>query len=108
MLVLLKNLQTGSSLLLKKLPAFAVFSVSLFLLSGCASGVINNKPIDPVAVQYGDRCYIEDEEFVVADKLYDTFGSLQLVERELKDEHQWKACQINEALYRLKKVHDLQ
>lgn len=108
MLSLYKNLQTGSSPLLGKFPAFAVFVILSLILSGCASGVINNKPADPLAAQYGDRCYIEDEEFIIADKLYDTFGTLQLVERELRFELQWKPCQINEALYRLKKVHDLQ
>jgi len=64
-------------------------------------------PADPMGMQYEDRCYIEDSQFAFADQLYDKVGSLQLVERELCDYYQWKPCEINEALYRLRKVHDL-
>lgn len=64
-------------------------------------------PTDPQGEPYGDRCYIEDSQFAFADQLYDKTGSLQLVQKELCDEFQWKPCEINEALYRLRKVHDL-
>lgn len=65
-------------------------------------------PRDPVACQYGDRCFIEDSTFIVADQLYSQYGSLDLVERHLCEILQLRRCEINEALYRLKKVHNLQ
>lgn len=91
-------------------PAFlsAIFVTSAFsltLLTGCAG--VSGIPADPMGVQYADRCFIEDSQFVYADQLYDRTGSLQLVEQELTNVYQWKACEINEALYRLRKVHDL-
>ena len=64
-------------------------------------------PTDPIGNQYGDRCYIEDSQFAFADQLYDRLGSLQLVYKELCETYQWKACETNEAMYRLRKVHDL-
>lgn len=75
------------------------------LLSGCAG--VSGIPADPMGVQYADRCYIEDSQFAFADQLYDRTGSLQLVQQELTNTYQWKACEINEAMYRLRKVHDL-
>lgn len=75
------------------------------LLSGCAG--VSGIPADPMGVPYVDRCYIEDSQFAFADQLYDRTGSLQLVEQELTNVYQWKVCAVNEALYRLRKVHDL-
>lgn len=86
------------------LPAF-LFSVALASLSGCAS--VSGIPADPMGAQYGDRCYIEDSQFAFADQLYDRLGALQLVDQELCNRYEWKRCEINEALYRLRKVHDL-
>jgi len=80
------------------------------LLSGCASigGPIGCKiPRDPAAVCYGDRCYIEDSTFILADQLYSKFGSIWLVERHLREEEQLLDCEINECIYRLRKVHSL-
>jgi hypothetical protein len=87
-------------------PAFLfVFAATCGLLTGCAS--VSGIPADPMGAQYGDRCYIEDSQFAFADQLYDRVGSLQLVDQELCNYYQWKRCEINEALYRLRKVHDL-
>lgn len=86
------------------LPAFS-FVMMLVMLGGCAG--VSGIPRDPMGAQYGDRCYIEDSQFAFADQLYDRVGTLQLVESELTKFYQWKPCEINEALYRLRKVHDL-
>jgi hypothetical protein len=79
------------------------------VLGGCAGiSAYNCKiPRDPSATCYGDRCYIEDSTFILADQLYSKFGSLWLVERHLREEEQLLDCEINECLYRLKKVHSL-
>lgn len=87
------------------LPAFFfAFTITAFL-SGCMG--VSGIPADPMGVQYEDRCYIEDSQFAFADQLYDRVGSLQLVDQELCNFYEWKRCEINEALYRLRKVHDL-
>ncbi len=79
------------------------------MLAGCSqlTGSVSDIPRDPLAECYGDRCYIEDEEFILSDQLYSRYGSLHLVERHLRQELEWKNCEVNEALYRLRKVHDL-
>lgn len=82
-----------------------VVCFSLFL-AGCA-GRFCRIPRDPLAVAHGDRCFIEDEEFVYADQLYARLGSIALVERHLCEKEQWRTCEINEAVYRLRKVHSL-
>lgn len=76
------------------------------LLGGCANFGCKI-PRDPSAVCYGDRCYIEDSTFILADQLYSKFGSLWLVERHLREEEELLPCEVNECLYRLKKVHGL-
>lgn len=87
------------------LSAILFSAVAALCLSGCAG--LTDMSVDPIAAQYGDRCYIEDSQFAFADQLYDKVGSVQLVEQELCKVYEWKRCEINEALYRLRKVHDL-
>ena len=87
------------------LPAFIFAMIACASLTGCMG--VSGIPKDPMGMQYEDRCYIEDSQFAFADQLYDKVGALQLVEQELRDRYQWKACEINEAVYRLRKVHDL-
>lgn len=86
------------------LPAFLFVAAAPALFTGCATIAA---PVDPKGLEYEDRCYIEDSQFAFADQMYDRVGSLQLVEQELKSYYQWKPCEINEAVYRLRKVHDL-
>lgn len=86
------------------LPAF-LLSIPLLFLTGCAG--VSGIPADPMGMQYPDRCYIEDSQFAYADQMYDRMGSLKLVEQELHRTYQWRPCEINEAMYRLRKVHDL-
>lgn len=87
------------------MPTF-LFAIAMAAgLTGCAG--VSGIPQDPMGVQYEDRCYIEDSQFAFADQMYDRVGSLQLVEQELCNYYKWKTCEINEALYRLRKVHDL-
>ena len=87
------------------LAAFMVAGASV-LLSGCSTYNCNI-PRDPLAECYGKRCYIEDAQFVLADRLYSKLGSLTLVERHLRETEQWRSCEISEAMYRLHKVHNL-
>ncbi len=60
-----------------------------------------------MAAGAGDRCYIEKEQIVHADQLYSQMGSLELVARYLREQDQWRPCEVNEAIYRLRKIHDL-
>lgn len=82
----------------------------LLALSGCGMGVYGffcAIPRDPQVCEFGDRCHIEDGTFIIADQLYARLGSLDLVERHLCEVQQLRRCEVNEALYRLKKVHGL-
>jgi hypothetical protein len=87
------------------LPAVAL-ATALVVLPGCAP-LINKVSYDPATRGIGDRCFIEDEQFLYADKIYQDTYSLEQVERQLRKDEQWRRCEINEAIYRLKKVHNL-
>lgn len=110
MIPLLKNLNrfVGKPRGRAALPAFLFAGILSMMLTGCMgiSGPAGI-PADPMGLDYGDRCYIEDSQFAFADQLYDRMGSLQLVEQELCNLYEWKQCEVNEAAYRLRKVHDL-
>ena len=54
-----------------------------------------------------DRCWISDARFQAVQQLYDQTGSLDIVIQTLRDER-WRRCEIDEAVYRLKKVHHLE
>jgi hypothetical protein len=88
----------------RSLAAGLCLALPLFF-SGCSC--FQRIPRDPAAECAGDRCYIEDAQFVQADRLYSRYGSLVLVERHLREKLQWRNCEVNEALYRLRKVHSL-
>lgn len=106
-LQLARNIKTfvGKPAFLAGLPAFLFTAGICFSLTGCAG--VSGIPADPMGMQYEDRCYIEDSQFAFADQLYNRVGSMQLVQQELCNYYKWKPCEINEALYRLRKVHDL-
>lgn len=91
--------------MMRNFAALVALVACVGLLSGCC--FVNRIPQDPVAACAGDRCFIEDEQFIVADKLYSKCGSILLVEKQLREELQWRNCEVNEAIYRLKKVHNL-
>ena len=91
---------------MKMLIRAAVAAIAVISLTGCA-GLFCRIPQDCLAASSGDRCYIEDYQYVMADQLYSRLGSLALVERHLCEVEQWKKCEVNEALYRLRKVHSL-
>ena len=74
-------------------------------LSGC--GFFCRIPRDPMAVPHGDRCGVEDRLFLKADQAYSSLGSIALVERYLRETEQLRNCEVNELLYRLRKVHGL-
>jgi len=83
----------------------AVGMLAFAIFSGCAWR--SKIPVDPMTVGAGDRCYIEKEQVVHADQLYSQMGSLDLVARYLREQDQWRSCEVNEAIYRLRKIHDL-
>ncbi|PKO16227.1 hypothetical protein CVU37_11430 [candidate division BRC1 bacterium HGW-BRC1-1] len=85
------------------LPA-AAFAFVMLLAPGCSTCRI---PTDPSGVCAGDRCHIEDEWFILADQAYARWGTLALTHRYLREELQWRECEANEAIYRLRKVHTL-
>jgi major membrane immunogen (membrane-anchored lipoprotein) len=53
-----------------------------------------------------DKCWIDDYSYKKVKELYDKTGSLEMVRQTLKDEF-WRRCEINEAIYRLKKEYHL-
>ncbi len=58
------------------------------------------------ALYRNDRCYVEDDQYRIAYNLFIESGSLDLVQRELKD-FEWRRCAINEAVYRLEKEFEV-
>ncbi len=55
-----------------------------------------------------DRCWIDDYGYKQVKKLYEKTQTLDLVRRSLEDQHNWRQCEINEALYRLRKEYHLE
>lgn len=78
----------------------------MVMLSGCA-GLFCRIPQDPQAACAGDRCSIDNAQFVLADQLFSQYGSLSLVDRDLREVREWRDCEVNEAIYRLRKIHGL-
>jgi hypothetical protein len=53
-----------------------------------------------------DRMWISKEKYEYAEKIYNQTNSLDLTEKQLRDDPMWQQSQINEAKYRLiKKFH---
>jgi hypothetical protein len=53
-----------------------------------------------------DRMWISKEKFAIAERIYNQTNSLDLTEKQLRDDPMWQQPQINEAKYRLiKKFH---
>lgn len=101
---------TGGATKLRSRLALLAMVPAMLALTGCEvyyGGFFCKIPRDPAACEFGDKCYIEDAMFVKADRLYSNLGSISLVEKHLCEIEQWRRCEINEALYRLKKVHNL-
>jgi len=55
-----------------------------------------------------DRCWVDDYRYREAKKVYEETQVLDLVRRELKNQHDWRKCEINEVIYRLKKDHHME
>ena len=55
-----------------------------------------------------DKAWVSDEKFGEAQRIYDTTGSLNLTEKALDKAPTWQRAEINEALYRLKKLKRLE
>ncbi|MDD4278885.1 MAG: hypothetical protein PHX74_04025 [Candidatus Sumerlaeales bacterium] len=58
-------------------------------------------------MKQNDRTYIDKAMFIKADKLYNECGTLDGVAKTLKTKEYWTNAEINQAIYRLKKVHNL-
>jgi hypothetical protein len=53
-----------------------------------------------------DRMWISKEKYEYAERIYNQTNSLDLTEKQLRDDPMWQQSQINEAKYRLiKKFH---
>lgn len=91
--------------ILRGLGVITAFSLLSLCPLGCS--ITAPPPADAIAAQFRDRCYIEDEQFLTADRLYARLGTLKLTENHLRREFQWRDCEVQETLYRLKKVHGL-
>ncbi|MCX7018905.1 MAG: hypothetical protein NTY46_07945 [Candidatus Sumerlaeota bacterium] len=88
-------------------PIAAVISAAAIAMTLAGCSCLTQMPRDPQALAAGDRCYINDGKFVMADQYYSRMGSLALVERQLRENDQWRNCEVNEAIYRLRKIHGL-
>ena len=55
-----------------------------------------------------DRCWVDDSQYLKAKKIYQTTRNLDLVRRHLEDQRTWRPCEINEAIYRIKKEYHLE
>ena len=60
------------------------------------------------AVYRADRTWIPEQKCEEARKVYDQTGSLALTEKVLRESDNWQRAEMNEAIYRLKKEHNLE
>lgn len=54
-----------------------------------------------------NKCFITEAMFEKADKVYAETKSIESVRESLK-KAEWEQCEINEAVYRIEKVHHLE
>ena len=55
-----------------------------------------------------DRCWVDDYRYKKAKEIYEKTQTLDLVRYYLKNQHEWRRCEINEVLYRLRKEYHLE
>ena len=55
-----------------------------------------------------DRMWIPETKFEEARRVYDTTGSLALTEKALEENPIWQRGEVNEAIYRLRKINHLE
>lgn len=55
-----------------------------------------------------DRCWVDDYRYQNAKEIYEKTQTLDLVRYYLENQHDWRRCEINEVLYRLKKEYHLE
>jgi hypothetical protein len=53
-----------------------------------------------------DRCWVPEEQYLIARELFVQTGSLDLVRQRL-EEYEWRRCRINETIYRLGKEFEV-
>ncbi|MFH0794324.1 MAG: hypothetical protein V2A74_09870 [bacterium] len=53
------------------------------------------------------RCWVDENRYTEAKRLYNRTGSIALTHSMLEDEG-WRRCEINEVVYRLKKEYNLE
>jgi len=78
--------------LMKRLFSLALV-LGFLVLSGCAVK--------------DDRCWVDDYRYNKAKEIYEKTQTLDLVRYYLENQHDWRRCEINEVLYRLKKEYHL-
>ena len=61
----------------------------------------------PACSRREDRCWIDDYRYKQVKDIYEKTKTLDLVRRHLENEPEWRQCEINEALYRLKEEYHL-
>jgi hypothetical protein len=73
----------------------AVVALALVSAAGCS-------------VWRNDRMWIPEPKFEEARHIYDRTGSLALTEKALSENPQWQRGEVNQAVYRLRKINHLE
>ena len=55
-----------------------------------------------------DRCWVDKYRYREAREIYEETLTLSLVREHLENEPEWRPCEINEVIYRLKKEYHLE
>lgn len=81
--------------MIRRLCLMTVLALLLALAAGCAAW-------------RNDRMWIPEQKFEEARRVYDTTGSLSLTEKALSENPTWQHGEVNEAVYRLRKINHLE
>lgn len=82
-------------------------TINRWLTAGClAATLLAGGMAGGCALYRNDHCYVTPDKYTLARNLFIETGSLDLVERRLHD-LQWQRCEVNEAIYRLRKEFEV-
>lgn len=56
----------------------------------------------------GDRCWVNNYRYNQAKEIYEETQTLDMLERHLEAQDDWRQCEINEVIYRIKKEYHLE
>ena len=79
---------------IRRLSLTALLALAILGAAGCASF-------------QNDRAWIPKSKFTDAKRIYDTTGSLALTEQALRENPTWQRGEVNEAVYRLRKINNI-